>query len=372
MSSFPEFFFEAIAPGTKGVYQLSLPFGGNVEKLVEQINLASSGLSSNAQMHSEIARWLQNGTLSLPVLIARGEASGETLVVTSGVHGDEYEGIEAGYRVFEALDPRQMRGTFVCVPVVSLLAFWLGTRFNPVDSRNLARAFPGTEGGSATEQLAAILLSRVLRHATLYIDLHSAGRNYYMLTLCGYCTVGSQSARAAEAASRFGAPVIWKHPRISPGRTMSATLDLEIPSLYAEALGGGHVRSEDIQVYTRGLRNLLQFMEIVTLPAQVHPPPSPLRIGGEGDLDDAINCRNSGMFFSDLSIGDRVKEGDVLGTVRGLDGRILETVRASQSGVVVLLRATPRLFGGELVAALANEDKSVPSPPLGSNVSSTR
>jgi uncharacterized protein len=364
MTSFPEFFFEEITPGTKGVYQLGLPFGGNVEKLVEQINLASSGLSSNAQMHSEIARWVQNGTLSLPVLVARGEELGETLVVTSGIHGDEYEGIEAVYRIFEALDPRQMRGTFVCVPVASLPAFWLGTRCNPVDSRNLARVFPGTDGGSATEQLAAILLNRVLRHATLYVDLHSAGRNYHMLTLCGYCTVGSQSARAAEAASRFGAPVIWQHPRISPGRTMSATLDLEIPSLYTEALGGGHVRSEDIQVYTRGLCNLLQFLEIATLAESIYPTLKPLRIGGEGDLDDAINCRSSGMFFSDLAVGDRVKEGDVLGTIRGLDGQILETVRASQSGVLVLLRATPRLFGGELVAVLANEDSSVPSLPL--------
>jgi predicted deacylase len=200
------------------------------------------------------------------------------------------------------------------------------------------------------------LLGRVLRHASLYVDLHSAGRNYHMLTLCGYCTVGSQATRAAEAANCFGAPVIWAHPSVSLGRTVSATLDLGIPSLYAEAFGGGHAYSDDVEVYTRGLSSLLRFLKITELDGANPGVRAPLRLGGSGDLDSAINCRHSGLFFSSISLGTRLKEGDALGVLRGLDGRVLEKVRTPQDGVLVLIRATPRTFAGELVAAVANEE----------------
>jgi predicted deacylase len=353
--SHPEFHIETIAPGTKKLYRLAVPFGGDLESLEDQIALACNPLSSRVEIHSEITRWLENGTLFLPVLAARGVDDGETLIVTSGVHGDEYEGMEAMYCVFEQIKPQEMRGTFIGVPVATAPAFWLGVRCNPVDSKNLARVFPGAAQGSPTEQLADTLLERALRHASLYVDLHSAGRNYHMLTLCGYCTAGEQATRAAEAANCFGAPVIWAHPSVSPGRTISATLDLGIPSLYTEAFGGGHASSEDIEVYTRGLSNLLRFLKITELVGATPGKPTPLRIGGPGDLDSAINCHHSGLFFSSVTLGAHLKTGDALGILRDLDGRILETVRAPQDGVLVLIRATPRTFAGELVAALAIE-----------------
>lgn len=357
--SHSEFSIETLAPGTKDVYRLTLPFGLDLEQLSGQIALASSGLSSKEQVNAGIEQWLRDGRLSVPVLAARGHSPGETLVVTSGVHGDEYEGMEAIYRTFEAVDARQMRGTLICVPVVTSPAFWLGTRSNPVDSRNLARVFPGSATGSPTEQLADAILQRVLRHATLYVDLHSAGRNYHMLTLCGYCSAGNQSSRAAEAARRFGAPVIWEHPSVSPGRTVSATLSLGIPSLYAEAFGGGHVRTEDIGIYTQGLCNLLEMLEIAKLSGAAGPARRSIRrIRGTGDLDHAVNCRSSGLFFSDRTVGDRLKQGDDLGIIRGLDGGVLETVHVPESGVLVLLRSTPRIFAGELIAALAYEEPS--------------
>ena len=351
----PEFHIEAIPPGTKKLYRLAVPFGGNLQSLEEHIALACSPLSSRAEIHSEIARWLESGTLFLPILAARGVDDGETLVVTSGIHGDEYEGMEAMYRVFEQIKPQDMRGTFLGVPVSNAPAFWLGVRCNPIDSKNLARVFPGTAQGSPTEQLAHTLLERVLRHASLYVDLHSAGRNYHMLTLCGYCTAGEQSTRAADAANCFGAPVIWAHPPVPPGRTISATLDLGIPSLYTEAFGGGHARPEDIALYSRGLSNLLRFMKITELTEATPERQTPLRLGGPGDLDAAINCHHSGLFFSSVRPGTHLKRGEGLGILRDLDGRILETVLAPQDGVLVLIRATARTFAGELVAALASE-----------------
>ena len=53
--------------------------------------------------------------------------------VSSGCHGDEYEGGEAIRRIYRALDPKQFRGVFLGVPKLNPLAFEAGQRVSPVD-----------------------------------------------------------------------------------------------------------------------------------------------------------------------------------------------------------------------------------------------
>lgn len=345
--------------GTKGVYRLSIPAKSDVNALVGQVSLASSDTTSEEQIRDALVTHWHDEVLSVPVLAARGRDSGETLVVTAGVHGDEYEGILALYRIFEELDPARMRGLFVAVPVVTLPAFWLGTRTNPVDGRNMARVFPGSPTGTLTERLASKLLDRVLSHASLYLDLHSAGSNYHMLTSCGYVASGAQRERAREAAERFDAPFTWEHPSVSPGRTLSATLELGIPSLYAETYGGG-ARAVDVDGYVRGVANLLKFLEIVELASTGRRGEPTRRLYGSGDLDVAVTCSASGLYVPATELGRTVGPGHLLGVVRDFDGEIVDHVRASENGIVILTRATPRVFAGELVAALAAESRRSP------------
>jgi len=356
MSRPPEFDIDAIGRESKEIRSFSVDLPEGLGDLARQSFLASSGFCPEDRIAAEMALQFDGETLSMPVLTARGRRDGPTLVVTAGVHGDEYEGMEAIYRTFEALDPDRLAGTFVAVPIVTLTAFWLGIRCNPVDSLNMARVFPGSTDGSFSQRLAQAVLQRVLRHADLYIDLHSPGRYYPMLTLCGYSMLGEQAAVAREAALAFGAPVVWAHPNTSAGRTLSATLELGIPSLYTEAYGAGHVRPEDVDCYTQGLANLLKFLDMTVLEGAGLPAGyRPWLLGGSGDMDVAIKCRQGGLFFAALEIGARVRGGDLLGIIRSLDGRVVEEITAPAAGVLILMRATPRIYPGENIAALASE-----------------
>ena len=361
MSNPAEFHYEAVAPETKAIYRLTVDSVGHMDGMEDEVLLNLCRLATRENIRAEMTERLREGNLSLPVLVARGAEAGKTLVVTAGVHGDEYEGIEAIYRVFDALDVRRMRGAFLAVPVVNLPGFWQGVRSNPIDSLNLARVFPGSPDGSATERLAWQLLQRVLRHASLYIDLHSAGRNYHMLTLCGYCTAGSQAIVAEPAARSSGMPVVWAHPSVGPGRTISATLDLGIPSLYTEAYGGGHARVEEIAEYTRCLANLLAFLGIADIPAPAPPDRKTLFLSGSGDLDFAVNCIRGGFFVPSAALGEHLAKGRALGTIRDLSGKIVEEVVSPEDGFVVIIRATPVVFGGELIAALSEKLATAPS-----------
>ena len=177
MSQRPEFDFDELPVGTKQAYCMTVTVQETCD-LVNTITMISGDRTIRESVQNEVDNAFRDGTLSITVLAARGTRPGKTLVTTAGVHGDEYEGMEAIHRTFEAIDPSSMTGTFVAVPVVTLPAYWMACRVNPLDARNMARVFPGSTDGSASERLAARLLDRVLRHASLYIDLHSAGRAY--------------------------------------------------------------------------------------------------------------------------------------------------------------------------------------------------
>ena len=85
-----------------------------------------------------VATRADGSTVSFPVLVARGAKPGKTLLVTAGVHGDEYEGMAALHDVFDALDPPQLAGTFVAIPIVNGPAYEAGLRVNPDDRQDLA------------------------------------------------------------------------------------------------------------------------------------------------------------------------------------------------------------------------------------------
>ena len=48
-----------------------------------------------------------------------GAASGRTLVVTAGVHGCEYVGVQALRRLFRELDPAELSGNVILLPLAN-------------------------------------------------------------------------------------------------------------------------------------------------------------------------------------------------------------------------------------------------------------
>jgi predicted deacylase len=79
--------------------------------------------------------------MAVPVWIARGLRPGKTLAVTSGIHGDELNGVEISRRIFVATDPNKLSGMLVVLPVLNRHGFLTGSRYMS-DRRDLNRAFP--------------------------------------------------------------------------------------------------------------------------------------------------------------------------------------------------------------------------------------
>jgi len=286
----------------------------------------------------------------LPLMVVRGAQAGPRLGVTAAIHGDEFEGPAALFRFFDAVDAAELRGSIVAMPVANPAAFFAISRTHPEDGANLARVFPGAAEGTASQRLAWAISQHVIEGSDFFLDLHTGGVRYAMPAMAGYYT---GDARSMNAALAFGAPVVWGHPVIPPGRTLSRCLELGIPFLYTEGAGGGRVNAQDATMFERGLWNLCAHLAMLPARNQVAPPA--LHLYGDGNVDGSENAPVDGFFVPSIELLDRVTPGQCMGRLLHLDGSLAAEVRAQGAGVVALLRMCPSVRAGEPLYLLASD-----------------
>lgn len=118
-----------------------------------------------------------------PHTIDHGRA-GPHLLITGGVHGDEFEPPLAIRRLLALPELADLCGRLTLVPVVNEAAFARGSRVAE-DGLDLARTCPGRADGSVTERTAQAL-STLIRAAGFYLDLHTGGTTLSVWPMTGY------------------------------------------------------------------------------------------------------------------------------------------------------------------------------------------
>jgi predicted deacylase len=317
---------------------------------LKNIDLAKLPRGAKQTGWLDVAPRPDGGVWRLPFLYVTGKESGPRLVVTAGVHGDEYEGIEAVPNVYRQTDPETLTGTLFMVPVCNIPAFETITRSSPIDGLNLARTFPGDGGGSITERIAHVIATQILPDADFYIDLHSGGVMYDIPTLAGYIhDNGELGARSLAGAQAFGAPILWGHPLpVAPGRTLTSAIELGVPCLYTEAAGGGLARSDDVTCFNNGVVNVMKWLGMQD--GEPSPPALTHHLFGDGNIDQAILSPSAGYYSPSVALLDDVREDQLLGTILDMFGEVVSKVRANTDGVVIMLRRLHRVNVGDGLA----------------------
>jgi len=283
-----------------------------------------------------------------------GTQPGPHLLITAGVHGDEFEPMAAVRRLIKEIDPRSLSGKLTLVPCVNASAFRLGRRTGE-DGKDLARTCPGSAEGSLTEQVA-FALSELIRSANFYIDLHTGGTSYTVLPLSGYSLHADPNVLAVQRrmANVFGLDVVWGTDPNLDGRSLSVARDANIPAIYCEYLGGGRCDPAGIDAYVRGCRNVM--IELGLLDGTPDVPRTPLIVedhrpgAGHMQINHPAPC--DGFFQPTVTLGQQVRVGDLLGTVCDVLGQRVERIESRYTGVVIVLQTFPTVIAGASVAVV--------------------
>ncbi|MBM4003742.1 MAG: succinylglutamate desuccinylase [Planctomycetes bacterium] len=293
-----------------------------------------------------------------------GDRSGPRLLITGGVHGDEFEPMAAIRRLFERiapLAPRELRGRLSLIPVVNEAAFLLGTRAAE-DGLDLARTCPGREDGSVTER-TAFALAAAIRDSDFYIDLHTGGTRLTVWPLAGYMLHPDTSVLELQRrmARAFNLPLVWGSDAKLEGRSLSVARDARVPAIYCEYLGGGGCSEEGVAAYVDGCLNVMRELGMLDRPI----PESNLCYiveetrPGAGHMQICNPSPATGFFEPAVCLGNCVRIGDLLGTVTDPLGDNAVDVRASQAGVVIVLHTFRTVRAGDSLAVIIDLDSRV-------------
>lgn len=304
-------------------------------------------LDAPGRQSGQIILPVESGEVSTPVVcLARGK--GPTVVLTAGVHGDEYEGQIALAELARSLDVGSLQGRIIILPRVNAPACDAGLRSTPIDGLNLNRAFPGRADGPFTSRLAHVIETELYARADYAADFHCGGAILHFLPSSLFVVTGDKDGdrRRLDLARGFGA----RHCMLFGAKTMGVEVSIDAAMLRQNVIGisgefGGsaEVSPDAMELCRTGLSRLLGHLGITP-----QAPPEPI----EPQLIDVrpdecyVLAETEGLFEPLAQLGDDIAAGAPIGRLHRQDKEPL-LVRTDTGGVVMARRSLARSATGD-------------------------
>ena len=292
--------------------------------------------------------------VSLPVADLRGTSKGKTLLVTAGMDGDEYASIEAAYSLIEKYRAGAFAGRLIILPIVNIPGFENATPFNPIDGILPYRVFPGKPHGTATEQLMHWVYKNYVSPADVWIDLHGG---YMTETLVPF--VWTFETEHKEINSFVGSTLdsieselkIYEHIH---SYSKANALAKENKAFFLFEAGDKGRRDQD------SMSTHIQWTEAVM---------------GEMGMVDVRKKMENGKWKMDTRVMRKVVyhtveknclwypkplkysfiKGELLGTLKHIDGRVYKEVHAKEAGTLLWRREGMSVKKGDFVVVLGTD-----------------
>lgn len=296
------------------------------------------------------------GWIAVPITVIRN-GTGPTLVISAGVHGDEYEGQIAVANLARDLDDAEINGRLILLPMMNYPAAEAGRRVSPLDDGNLNRLYPGDPKGSPSEMIAHFHEEVILPLADFAVDLHSGGSSlvYPATVMRGPSHSSEEEMGLTTLTEAFDLPYAWVFTggggRESTARTaMGAANRKGVINVMAELGGAGRVTPDVLQQAERGLRRIMNALGM--LPDYVPDAAKGTRVLNVRGL---VYAFESGVFEPVKAIGDSVAEGETLAHIHHPEtsGKAPDVVLSPYAGIALAMRAMAQVRRGDALYQIA-------------------
>jgi predicted deacylase len=315
------------------------------------VGSARADRGEKATGYLEVAPGSDAGT-TIPVAVVQGARPGPVLAVTAGSHGTEYASILAVVRLIDALDPADVSGTVVLVPLINRASFdHKVAHVNPIDGKNMNRFYPGRRDGTQTERVAYAVTHEIIEHCDHLIDLHGGDLDESLRPFAYWNKSGNeqQDRISREMVLAFGIDHIVVNTTRPKDKAASRYLENTAttrgkPSITAEAGHAGTAEPEDVERLFRGCLSVMRFLRM--LPGEPAPVRNPVWIAGAV----TVPSEHAGVFHAVVKRGSYVEKGMKVGYVTDFFGRTVHEALAPENGVVLYICAVPSMKKGDTIA----------------------
>lgn len=327
------------------------------------VGTASAAPGQKATGYLEVPAGVDAAT-NIPVVVVNGAKPGKILALVSGAHGTEYASIIAIEKLIGELDPAQISGTVILVPLVNIPSFEQKVpHVNPVDGKSMNRFYPGKADGTQTERASYLITKEIVDRCDYLIDYHGGDLDESLRPYAYWGPTGreAQDHISKEMVLAFGLDhiIIWRERPTDPGATRYLDNTASVrgkPSIVVEAGHAGTVETDDVALLVNGTLSTMRALKM--LPGEPHAIENPVWIDKLVDViaftpESGFQTKDvAGIWYPLVKRGTYVSAGMKLGTVTDFFGKIIAEPRAPASAVVLHVNAVPSLKKADNIADL--------------------
>ena len=265
--------------------------------------------------------------IHVPHVIISGHKPGPVLLVTAGIHNAEFVGIQAAIELSSEIDPEQLAGTLIIVPVANRSGFENRTMsMVHEDCKNLNRVFPGDASGTAADRLAHLLFNTFIKYADAYVDLHS-GDGYEELIPYVYYVGDTLCEKQASAMASCVDTEFIVRSRCKTGGAYNIASVNGIPSVLIERGQLSMYPREEIDSDKSDVINIMKYLGMLSGSHETYTK-TPL-------TEHELFSPATGCWYPEFHAGDTFFEGEKLGTIRDYFGKIIHEITATETGIII-------------------------------------
>jgi len=320
---------------------------------VVKVGTAAAGVGQKSSGVIEVPAGVDAGT-SIPVVVVHGAKPGPTLALVTGAHGTEYVSIIAVEKLIGVLDPAEISGTVILVPLVNVVSFEQKVpHVNPVDGKSMNRFYPGKADGTQTDRALFAIAKEVVDRCDYLIDYHGGDLDESLRPYAYWGPTGKaeQDRISKDMVLAFGLDhiIIWKERPTDPTATRYLDNTASVrgkASIVVEAGHAGTVEPDDVALLVNGTLSTMRALKM--LPGEAKRVENPVWIV---KLDDLI-AEQAGIFYPLVKRGTYVAAGMKVGYATDYVGKVIQEFRAPEAGVVLHINALPSMKKGDNILDL--------------------
>ena len=289
---------------------------------------------------------LASGTkVDIPLVIINGVNAGPVFWVDGAIHGDEPEGPMACAIALREVDPAQLSGTLVMVPVMNGLAFDNANRGNPLDtfSFDMNRIYPGRADGYLSERIAWAHSEWMSKVADFEISIHSGGAHSFLAKAIFVDETPASVELAKAMGTGWGCIMSNFLPKGSPMAQMKAIGKTGI----TVELGGRSATSPER--FAEVSRELANSIINILRHYKMYPGEATYPEDATKGQQEALLAPVSGIFIPTPGVDflKPMKAGDSIAKIVNIFGDELAELVAPADGMFFGLRALPNVNTGD-------------------------
>jgi uncharacterized protein len=269
----------------------------------------------------------------VPLHIVAGANDGPVLLVQAGVSGLEIEPSMILPGIVDELDPANLSGTLLLVPLLNMTGFEF-EQVNAIwDDSNLNALGRGKENGSVSEHLVHTYYEQVVSRADAVLDIRT-GAQWAYYRYAGVYDAGD-SGKSRELAVALGLPQVLLGQPEDNSIALEAARDGK--AVVSAWIGGGpglrDYREEDMQRVKNAVLNAMRHLGM--LEGEIEAESDTVAV-----IEQHTVLKPSGergfTFIDKNKRGNNVEAGEELGYVRHpFTGEVVQRITAPQAGVML-------------------------------------